>query len=192
MNPKGNQEAIQGIAKNTALDIKSRISASHSYLQIAPREGQVHLQELIKTLAADEKRMLTAEFSGSNQGSAVILASHARKILALADFDISSAERIMQYHKRNPAAGQLLKQVKEEDAKTKKAMATRLKHLMKVTGELKGNVETGKALFNNWLGLVYQLTDQSRRVPFMPGVDPDDPLGLREREAPPSSTQPSS
>ena len=50
--------------------------------------------------------------------------------------------------------------------------------------------DTGKALFNNWLGLVYQLTDQSRRVPFMPGVDPDDPLGLREREAAPSSTQP--
>ena len=42
--------------------------------------------------------------------------------------------------------------------------------------------DTGKALFNNWLGLVYQLTDQDSRVPFMAGVDPDDPLGLRVRE----------
>jgi homoserine O-succinyltransferase len=37
--------------------------------------------------------------------------------------------------------------------------------------------DTGKALFNNWLGLVYQLTNQERGLPFMQGVDPDDPLG---------------
>ncbi len=39
--------------------------------------------------------------------------------------------------------------------------------------------DTGKALVNNWLGLVYQLTDYDRRRPFAPGVDPNDPLGLR-------------
>jgi len=39
--------------------------------------------------------------------------------------------------------------------------------------------DTSKALVNNWLGLVYQLTDYDRRRPFAPGVDPDDPLGLR-------------
>ncbi len=38
--------------------------------------------------------------------------------------------------------------------------------------------DTAKAVFNNWLGLVYQVTDQDRRVPFMPGVDPDNPLRL--------------
>ena len=41
--------------------------------------------------------------------------------------------------------------------------------------------DTGKALFNNWLGLVYQLTHLDRRKPFMDGVDPEDPLGWRER-----------
>lgn len=41
--------------------------------------------------------------------------------------------------------------------------------------------DTGKAIFNNWLGLVYRLTDLRRGVPFMPGVDRDDPLGLRPR-----------
>ncbi len=38
--------------------------------------------------------------------------------------------------------------------------------------------DTGKALFNNWLGLIYQLTDTDRHRPFMPGVDPHDPLRL--------------
>lgn len=40
--------------------------------------------------------------------------------------------------------------------------------------------DTGKAMFNNWLGLVYQLTDRDRKIPFMKGVDPSDPLGLGE------------
>lgn len=39
--------------------------------------------------------------------------------------------------------------------------------------------DTGKAVFNNWLGLIYRLTDPRRGVPFMPSIDPDDPLGLR-------------
>lgn len=39
--------------------------------------------------------------------------------------------------------------------------------------------DSAKALFNNWLGRVYQVTDQDRRKPFMDHIDPDDPLGLR-------------
>ena len=39
--------------------------------------------------------------------------------------------------------------------------------------------DTGKAIVNNWLGLVYQLTNLDRRLQFMDGVDPDDPLGLK-------------
>ena len=36
--------------------------------------------------------------------------------------------------------------------------------------------DTAKAIFNNWLGLMYQITGHERAVPFMPGVDPDDTL----------------
>jgi homoserine O-succinyltransferase len=36
--------------------------------------------------------------------------------------------------------------------------------------------DTARAVFNNWLGKVYQLTNQDRRLPFMDGVDPDNPL----------------
>ena len=39
--------------------------------------------------------------------------------------------------------------------------------------------DTGKAMFNNWLGLVYQLTDVDRRRPLMANLDPNDPLGLK-------------
>lgn len=45
--------------------------------------------------------------------------------------------------------------------------------------------DTSRAVFNNWLGLVYQLTDIERGVPFMQGIDPEDPL--RHRDARPVS-----
>ncbi len=40
--------------------------------------------------------------------------------------------------------------------------------------------DTGKAIFNNWLGLVYQLTNVDRKIPFVDGINPDDPLGLKK------------
>ena len=41
--------------------------------------------------------------------------------------------------------------------------------------------DTAKAIVNNWLGLVYQLTNLDRTRQYMEGVDPADPLGLRRR-----------
>jgi len=41
--------------------------------------------------------------------------------------------------------------------------------------------DTAEAVVSNWMGIVYQITHRDRRVPFMDGVDPDDPLGLYPR-----------
>ena len=38
--------------------------------------------------------------------------------------------------------------------------------------------DTAEAVVGNWMGVVYQVTHSDRRIPFMDGVDPDDPLGL--------------
>lgn len=38
--------------------------------------------------------------------------------------------------------------------------------------------DTGKAIVNNWLGLVYQVANKERGKVFMDGLDPNDPLGL--------------
>lgn len=42
--------------------------------------------------------------------------------------------------------------------------------------------DTAKAVFNNWLGLVYSVTSLDRKKQFMPGVDPGDPLTLKEHQ----------
>jgi homoserine O-succinyltransferase len=40
--------------------------------------------------------------------------------------------------------------------------------------------DTGKAIFNNWLGLVYKLTNIDRKIPFIDSINPNDPLGLKK------------
>ncbi len=39
--------------------------------------------------------------------------------------------------------------------------------------------DTAEAVVGNWMGLVYQVTHRDRKRPFMEGIDPTDPLGLR-------------
>jgi len=41
--------------------------------------------------------------------------------------------------------------------------------------------DTAKAMVNNWLGLVYRVTNLDRNKQFMADVDPDDPLGMKTR-----------
>lgn len=38
--------------------------------------------------------------------------------------------------------------------------------------------DTAEGVIGNWMGLVYQVTNNDRKLMFMSGVDPDDPLGL--------------
>ena len=38
--------------------------------------------------------------------------------------------------------------------------------------------DTAAAIMANWMGLVYQVTNMDRTLPFMDGINPDDPLGL--------------
>lgn len=37
--------------------------------------------------------------------------------------------------------------------------------------------DTAKGIFANWLGLIYELTHYERRLQFMDGIDPNNPLG---------------
>lgn len=40
--------------------------------------------------------------------------------------------------------------------------------------------DTAEGVVGNWIGCVYQVTHRERGLPFMPGVDPANPLGLAE------------
>lgn len=39
--------------------------------------------------------------------------------------------------------------------------------------------DSAESVMNNWLGRVYMITNIDRKLPFQPGIDPDNPLGIR-------------
>lgn len=39
--------------------------------------------------------------------------------------------------------------------------------------------DTAGEVVGNWMGLIYQVTNTDRRIPFMDSIDPDNPLGLK-------------
>jgi homoserine O-succinyltransferase len=43
--------------------------------------------------------------------------------------------------------------------------------------------DTAEAVVGNWMGAVYQVTNNDRRLPFMTGIDPADPLGWKAARA---------
>lgn len=40
--------------------------------------------------------------------------------------------------------------------------------------------DSAEGVVGNWIGKVYQITNMDRKLPFMSGVDPNDPLSLRQ------------
>jgi len=43
--------------------------------------------------------------------------------------------------------------------------------------------DTAKSIMNNWIGHVYQITNIDRKKPFMDGIDPADPFGIKPKRA---------
>lgn len=41
--------------------------------------------------------------------------------------------------------------------------------------------DTAEAVIDNWVGKVYQITNHDRKLPFQQDINPNDPLGLRQR-----------
>ncbi len=52
----------------------------------------------------------------------------------------------------------------------------------RVTGSLHNTWhDTAEGVLDNWIGKVYEVTHLDRKLPFKAGIDPNDPLGLRDR-----------
>lgn len=176
-DPRGNQASIKTLARNPIIPLDVRLSASHSHVQVAPREGQPHLIKLIASLAAEQRPLLMSEFSSSRQGSALLMAALIRKALEPDDFDVASAERMAQHLRNNPQVLDLLKQARDREAKSKQQQSVRLDQLMKATAQLEGKPETGKILFQSCL-MCHKVGDQGHDI--APALDGS---GHREREA---------
>lgn len=84
-------------------------------------------------------------------------------------FTIELADRLNEY-------GQRVRQARHERAPLPEFIEAELVPHLDNTWR-----DTAKAVFNNWLGLIYQVTDQDRRKPLMARIDSRNPLGLVDK-----------
>jgi homoserine O-succinyltransferase len=71
-------------------------------------------------------------------------------------------------------AGQMIQEMESDGQAVVDVLEKKLEALLDNTWG-----DTAKAVVNNWLGLVYQVTNLDRTKQFMEGIDPDDPLKER-------------
>lgn len=116
-NPKQNTSVIASLAEDSTIPCPSRLSAAHSLYQISPKKDETLLVAMLENSGPDEAGLIVSELSGSKPGGSWLLKKHAQGTISLRAFDISSAERIVQFDRRNQKAKNLLGRVKKEEAK---------------------------------------------------------------------------
>lgn len=139
-------------------------------------EAGVHL-----AVSADQVRIIY--FQGHPEYDAIsLLKEYKRELLRFIDDIRDSAPRFPEHYFSTEAGN--IASLFLEQAMSAKASGTALPDFPDAALEqLVDNTwgDTGKAIYNNWLGLVYQLTNLDRHKQFMEEVDPDDPLKLNQR-----------
>ncbi len=170
-------------------DVNTRFDAPHSrYNEITRSQlEQAGLPILAESpeagihLAVSPDQFRTIYFQGHPEYNAnSLLKEYKREVFLYRNGERESAPRFPEHYFPDEAieiAAQFMK--KSEAAKTGGGKLPEFPEEQLAPHVANTWGDTGKAMVNNWLGLVYQLTNLDRKSQFMPGVDPDDPLQLR-------------
>jgi len=169
-------------------DINTRFDVPHSRYNVMTREQfeSVGLRVLVEGdtggvhLAVSDDGIRTVYFQGHPEYDSIsLLKEYKREVVrfyqgARSDyppfpdgyFDATSQAVFDEYQEK------LLQSLEKNEQ-----MPTFPEHI--VTPRLQNTWhDSGLAVIGNWMGLVYQLTNTDRKLPFMDGVDPKDPLRL--------------
>lgn len=164
-------------------DINTRFDAPHSrfndvsraQLENAGIKVLVESDEVGVHLAVSPDQFRTVYFQGHPEYDAIsLLKEYKREVFRYLDGDLDSPPPFPENY-FPPEAKEISARFLDEAAKAGSTLPVfpedKLRPLVDNTWG-----DTGKAIVNNWLGLVYQLTNLDRKRQFMPGIDPEDPL----------------
>ncbi len=164
-------------------DINTRFDAPHSrfnevsrtQLEDAGIRVLVESDEVGVHLAVSTDGFRVVYFQGHPEYDAVsLLKEYKREVFRYLDGGLDSPPPFPENYFPQEAkdiAARFLEQAGESSGEVPAFPENQLKQLVDNTWG-----DTGKAIVNNWLGLVYQLTNLDRKQQFMPGVDPENPL----------------
>ena len=148
-------------------------NAGLTVLEESP-EGGVHM-----AVSADQFRMIY--FQGHPEyDKNSLLKEYKREVLRYLSGELSAPPPFPEFYfspEAEKIAEQFVKQAIQAQAKGEPIPGLLEEELEPMLDNTWG--DTAKALVNNWLGLVYKVTNLDRSKQFMKGNDPDDPLNMK-------------
>ena len=142
---------------------------------VESREGGVHM-------AASEDQFRMIFFQGPPEYDRnSLLKEYKREVLRYVAGELDTPPPYPDHYFSNEAeqlAEQFLEQAKQAILEGGDLPASLEEELESLLDNSWG--DTAKAMVNNWLGLVYKLTNLDRKLQFMEGIDPKNPLGLKD------------
>lgn len=169
-------------------DINTRFDVPHSrYNEVTNKQiERAGLHVLVDSLeagvhlAVSEDQFRTVFFQGHPEYDAIsLLKEYKREVFRYLNNERDTLPRYPQHYFPEEAkriAAEFIELAEEAQADGKEIPGFPEEEIARCVDNTWG--DTGKAIVNNWLGLVYRLTNLERTEQFMPGVDPDDPLRL--------------
>lgn len=166
---------------NTKFDVPhSRFNQIHRHQFIeAGLEVLVESEEAGVHLAVSEDLFRLVFFQGHPEYDIIsLLKEYKRDLFAW----VQQQDCISPPYPSNYFSLQALAILKEYSQALLKGKTTREKFPEKLIYQHLDNTwhDSAEAVINNWIGKVYQVTNNSRKLPFMEGIDKNDPLGLKK------------
>ena len=165
-------------------DVNTRFDAPHSRFNDISRQqfDAARLRVLVESeaggvhLAVSPDGIRTVYFQGHPEYDAIsLLKEYKREVFRHFSGDLESPPPFPENY-LSPEAQDLCNEFVATAGGSTTEQAFPEEDLKKLIDNTWG--DTAKSILNNWLGLVYRLTNLERQRQFMPGVDPDDPLNL--------------
>jgi homoserine O-succinyltransferase len=163
-------------------EVNTRFDAPHSRYNDISREqleaaGLVVLAESDEGgvhMAASPDQFRVIYFQGHPEYDATsLLKEYKREVKRYAAGELGKAPPFPENYFNEEAATLAARMIDAADSVAFEELEKQVEALLDNTWG-----DTARAIVNNWLGLVYQFTHLDRKQQFMPGTDPEDPLGI--------------
>jgi homoserine O-succinyltransferase len=141
---------------------------------VESRQGGVHM-----AVSPDQFRMIYFQGHPEYDRNS-LLKEYKREVLRYLAGELGAPPPFPQHYFSDEAkmvANRFIKQARHAQADGQPLSGLLEEELLPLLDNTWG--DTAKAMVNNWLGLVYQVTNLDRNQQFMDEVDPDDPLHMK-------------
>ncbi|MFD2789816.1 c-type cytochrome [Arenibacter antarcticus] len=176
-SPSENKATFIQIAKLDDLDIELRATAVQTVAVADVNSALNIMEDWLPNLDVAQKKTVVKTIATSKEGGALLKQLLDKELISANEFDLSSAEKVVQYEPEDEKGVQLFEQVKKRIEEEKKGLESRLDRFMAIAEKGEGKPENGEKLFQTCL-LCHSVGNKG--YDYAPALDGS---ALRENEA---------